>query len=168
VPASCAKGVADNESLGPVPAAVSTLPDGVYRRQLTHEEVEAAGGDPGHHPAGTWTLRVRGGTFQMSCRPVEGAGVSCGDSGSDSDRTVAAGDLRGTGRTVWFVSDPQRVACLTGCKLPVSEVETDHCGPPATDRMTWALAGDKLSFSDYKGELTNPIELIGGSWRKIA
>jgi TRAP-type C4-dicarboxylate transport system substrate-binding protein len=168
VPASCAQGVADNGSLGPVPATVSALPDGVYRRQLSHEEVAAAGGDPGHHPAGTWTLRVRGGTFQMSCRPVEGAGVSCGDSGSDSDLTVAAGDLRGTGRTVWFVSDPERLARLTGCKLPWSSTQVGHCGPPGTDRMTWALAGDKLSFGDYKGELTNPIELIGGPWRKIA
>jgi TRAP-type C4-dicarboxylate transport system substrate-binding protein len=168
VPASCAQGVADNGSLGPVPAAASDLPDGVYRRQLTHEEVDAAGGDPGHHPAGTYTLRVRGGTFQISCRPVEGAGVSCGDSGIDSDTIVGAGDLRGTGRTVWFVSDPQQVARLTGCKLPVSETQSGHCGPQATDRMAWALSGDKLSFTDYKGELTNPIEWIGGPWRKIA
>jgi TRAP-type C4-dicarboxylate transport system substrate-binding protein len=160
VPANCAQGVADNGSLGPVPAAVAALPDGVYRRQLTHEEVEAAGGDPGHHPAGTWTLRVRGGTFQISCRPVEGAGVSCGDSGSDADTIVGAGDARGTGRTVWFVSDPQRVARLTGCKLPVSSTDVGHCGPPATDRMTWALSGDKLSFTDYKGELTNPIWVL--------
>ena len=94
--------------------------------------------------------------------------MSCGDSGSDADTIVGAGDARGTGRTVWFVSDPQRVARLTGCKLPVSSTDVGHCGPPATDRMTWALSGDKLSFTDYKGELTNPIEWIGGPWRKIA
>jgi TRAP-type C4-dicarboxylate transport system substrate-binding protein len=168
VPASCAKGVAKSASPGQVPTAVSDLPDGVYRRQLTHEEVEAAGGDPGHHPAGIWTLRVRAGTFQMSCRPVEGTGVSCGDSGSDGDTIVGAGDARGTGRTVWLVSDPQRVASLTGCKLPPSSTDVSHCGPPLTIRMTWALSGDKLSFADSTGELTTAIELIGGPWRKIA
>ena len=168
VPANCAQGVADNGSLGPVPTAASDLPDGVYRHQLTHDEVAAAGGDPGHHPAGTWTLRVRRGTFQMSCRPVEGTGVSCGDSGSDSDVTVEAGHLRGTSKTVYFVGDPRQLARLTGCKLPASSTQTDACGPEATYRMTWAVSGDKLIFTDYKGELTNPIELTGGPWRKIA
>jgi hypothetical protein len=168
VPASCAEGVTDNGSLGRVPAAASDLPDGVYRHQLTHDQVAAAGGDPGSGPAGTWTLRVRGGTFQLSCRPVEGAGVSCGDSDIDSDVTVEAGYLRGTGKTVYFVNDPERVARLTGCKLPPSSTQVDHCGPPATYRLTWALSGDKLSFTDYQGELTNPIEWTGGPWRKIA
>ena len=163
VPASCTKGVADNGSPGQVPAAASALPDGVYRRQLTHDDVAAAGGDPGDHPAGIWTLRVRGGTFQMSCRPVEGAGVSCGDSGSDSDLTVATGDLRGTGRTVWFVSDPERLARLTGCKLPWSSTQVGHCGPPAIDRVTWAISGDKLTLTT-SGSRGGKFE----TWRKIA
>jgi TRAP-type C4-dicarboxylate transport system substrate-binding protein len=166
VPASCAQGVADNGSIGPVPATVSTLPDGVYRRQVTHDEVAAAG-NPGHGPAGTWTVRVRGGTFQLSCRPLEGPGVSCGDSEIASEETFEAGDLRGTGRTVYFVGDIERVARLTGCKLPANN-QPGHCGPPATHQMTWALSGDKLSFTDYKGELTNPIEWIGRPWRRIA
>jgi TRAP-type C4-dicarboxylate transport system substrate-binding protein len=166
VPASCAQGVADNGSIGPVPATVSTLPDGIYRRQVTHDEVAAAG-DPGHGPAGTWTVRVRGGTFQLSCRPLGGAGVSCGDSEIVSEETVEAGDLRGTGLTVYFVGDIERMARLTGCKLPANN-QPGHCGPPATHQMTWALSGDKLSFTDYKGELTNPIEWIGRPWRKIA
>jgi TRAP-type C4-dicarboxylate transport system substrate-binding protein len=166
VPASCALGVADNGSIGPVPATVAALPDGVYRRQVTHDEVAAAG-NPGHGPAGTWTLRVRGGTFQLSCRPVEGPGVSCGDSDIVSEETVEAGDLRGTGRTVYFVGDVERGARLTGCKLPANN-QPGHCGPPATHQMTWALSRGKLSFTDYKGELTNPIEWIGRPWRKIA
>ena len=98
VPASCAKGVANNGSLGQVPTAVSDLPDGVYRHQLTHDEVAAAGGDDGSGTAGTWTLRVRGGTFQLNCRPVEGAGVSCGGAGNDgmrSSRPVISGARAG-------------------------------------------------------------------------
>jgi TRAP-type C4-dicarboxylate transport system substrate-binding protein len=167
VPASCRHSTASRKPLGPVPATVSALPDGVYRRQLTHEEVEAAGGDPGHHPAGTWTLRVRGGTFQLSCRPVEGLGVSCGDSGIDTDTIVEAGDLRGTGRTVYFVNNSETLSRLTGCKLPATN-QDGHCGPPVIHRMTWALSGDKLSLSDYQGDTEIPIEWTGGPWRKIA
>ena len=168
VPANCRQDVADDGSVGTVPAATSDLPDGVYRRQLTHDEVAAAGGDPGHHPAGTWTLRVRGGTFQLSCRPVEGAGKTCGDSGSDSDMTVEAGLLRGTGSTVWLVGDPEQLARATGCKLPVSETQQGHCGPQQTHRMSWALSGDKLSLTDYRGETAEPLEWTGAPWRKIA
>jgi TRAP-type C4-dicarboxylate transport system substrate-binding protein len=172
VPASCAKGVAKKASPGQVPTAVSTLPDGVYRHQVTHDQVAAAGGDPGSGPAGTWTLRVRGGTFQLSCRPVEGAGVSCGDSGIDSDRIVEAGDLRGTGNTVDFVGDPERLSRLSGCRLPATN-QGDHCGVPDPYRMTWALAGDQVSFTDFQehpGEISEPqpLEWTGGPWRKIA
>jgi TRAP-type C4-dicarboxylate transport system substrate-binding protein len=167
VPASCTQGVANNGSLGPVPATVAALPDGVYRRQVTHEEVEAAGGDPGHGPAGTWTLRVRSGTFQLSCRPVEGPGVSCGDSDIVSEKTVEAGDLRGAGRTVYFVNNSERLSRLTGCKLPANN-QAGHCGPPVTYQMTWALSGGKLSFSDYQGDLTDPLEWTARPWRKIA
>ena len=172
VPANCAQGVADNQSPDQVPASTSALPDGVYRHQLTHDQVAAAGGDPGSGPAGTWTLRVRGGTFQLSCRPVEGAGVSCGDSDIDSDVIVEAGDLRGTGRTVYFVGDVERVSRLNGCKLPATN-QGDHCGPSVTHRMTWALAGDQLSFTDFQehpGEISElqPLEWTAGPWRKIA
>jgi TRAP-type C4-dicarboxylate transport system substrate-binding protein len=167
VPANCAQVVADNRSPGQVPAAVSALPDGVYRHQLTHDQVAAAGGDPGSGPAGTWTLRVRGGTFQLSCRPVKGPGTSCGDSDIESEVIAEAGDLRGTGRTVYFVNNSERLSRLTGCKLPATN-QGDHCGPPLTYRMTWALAGDQLSFTDFNGSQPEPMEWTGGPWRKIA
>jgi TRAP-type C4-dicarboxylate transport system substrate-binding protein len=167
VSANCAQGVADNRSPGHVPASTSALPDGVYRHQLTHDQVAAAGGDPGSGPAGTWTLRVRGGTFQLSCRPMEGPGVSCGDSGIDTDTIVEAGDLRGTGRTVYFVNNSETLSRLTGCKLPATN-QDGHCGLPVTHRMTWALSGDQLSFSDYRGDTEVPMEWTGGPWLKIA
>jgi hypothetical protein len=166
VPASCAQGVAANGSLGPIPTAVSDLPDGVYRHQLTHDQVAAAGGDDGSGTAGTWTLRVRGGTFQLNCRPVEGAGVSCGGAGHDG--IMEAGDLRGTGRTVYFVGDVERVSRLNGCKLPATN-QDGHCGPLDPYRMTWALSGDKLSFTDFEdGEGGELLNWTGGPWRKIA
>ena len=170
VPASCAKGIAKNTSPGQVPTAVSDLPDGVYRHQLTHDQVAAAGGDDGAGSAGIWTLRVRGGTFQLNCRPVEGAGRSCGGAGNDSDAIFEAGDLRGTGRTVYFVGDAERMSRLTGCKLPASTTQPDHCFVHDPYRMTWALAGDQLSFTDYQypGETGVLLEFVGGPWRKIA
>ena len=168
VPASCAQGVAANGSLGPIPTAVSDLPDGVYRHQLTHDQVAAAGGDDGSGTAGIWTLRVRGGTFQLNCRPVEGAGVSCGGGGNDSDEIFEAGDLRGTGKTVYFVGDVERVSRLNGCKLPATN-QDGHCGPLDPYRMTWALSGDKLSFTDFEdGEGGELLNWTGGPWRKIA
>ena len=83
VPASCAQGVADNGSLGPVPTSTSALADGVYRRQVTHDDVAAVGGDPGDHPAGIWTLTVRRGTYEVRCRPVPGPGQVCGGTVED-------------------------------------------------------------------------------------
>jgi TRAP-type C4-dicarboxylate transport system substrate-binding protein len=162
VPASCAQGVADNGSLGPVPASTSALADGVYRRQVTHDDVAAVGGDPGDHPAGIWTLTVRRGTYEVRCRPVPGPGQVCG--GTVEDRPLEVGDLRGTGKIVYFVPDAQRLSRLTGCKLPVSNTLSDHCGPDDPYRVAWAISGDKLTLTTVPGSRGGNI----GTWRKIA
>jgi TRAP-type C4-dicarboxylate transport system substrate-binding protein len=162
VPASCAQGGADNGSLGPVPASISALADGVYRRQVTHDDVAAAGGDPGDHPAGIWTLTVRRGTYEVRCRPVPGPGQVCG--GTVEDRPLEVGDLRGTGKIVYFVPDAQRLSRLTGCKLPVSNTLSDHCGPDDPYRVAWAISGDKLTLTTVPGSRGGNI----GTWRKIA
>jgi TRAP-type C4-dicarboxylate transport system substrate-binding protein len=163
VPANCTtQGVADNGSLGPVPASTSALADGVYRRQVTHDDVAAAGGDPGDHPAGIWTLTVRRGTYEVRCRPVPGPGQVCG--GTVEDRPLEVGDLRGTGKIVYFVPDAQRLSWLTGCKLPVSNTLSDHCGPDDPYRVAWAISGDKLTLTTVPGSRGGNI----GTWRKIA
>ena len=162
VPASCAQGVADNGSLGPVPASTSALADGVYRRQVTHDDVAAVGGDRGDHPAGIWTLTVRRGTYEVRCRPVPGPGQVCG--GTVEDRPLEVGDLRGTGKIVYFVPDAQRLSWLTGCKLPVSNTLSDHCGPDDPYRVAWAISGDELTLTTVPGSRGGNI----GTWRKIA
>lgn len=162
VPASCAQGVADNGSLGPVPASTSALADGVYRRQVTHDDVAAVGGDPGDHPAGIWTLTVRRGTYEVRCRPVPGPGQVCG--GTVEDRPLEVGDLRGTRKIVYFVPDAQRLSRLTGCKLPVSNTLSDHCGPDDPYRVAWAISGDELTLTTVPGSRGGNI----GTWRKIA
>ena len=66
------------------------------------------------------------------------------------------------------------MAQVTAAKLPVSEVEPDHCRPAIDPyRMAWTLAGDQLSFADfqeYPGKISQlqPLEWTGGPWRKIA
>jgi hypothetical protein len=62
------------------------------------------------------------------------------------------------------------VSRLTGCKLPPSSTQADHCFVLDPYRMTWALAGDQLSFTDYPypGETGELLEWTGGPWRKIA
>ncbi len=108
VPASCQHAAAAGGSLSSIPKTVSALPDGVYRRELTQQDIAAAGGDPGDHPAGIWTITVRRGTYEVHCRPVPGPGEVCG--GSVTDQPLEVGDLRGTGTIVYFVPDAKRLS----------------------------------------------------------
>jgi TRAP-type C4-dicarboxylate transport system substrate-binding protein len=167
VPASCRQGVTSDGSLGPIPTTVSALPDGVYRRQVTHEDVATAGLDPGQGWAGIWTMRVQRGTYEVRCRPVQGPGEVCG--GTIADRPLVVGDLRGTGKTLYFVPNAERLSQLTGCKLPVSSTLDDHCGPDEPYRVTWAVSGDTLTFSDFRSSRGNDQPQEGTeTWRKIA
>jgi TRAP-type C4-dicarboxylate transport system substrate-binding protein len=163
VPASCQPAVAGGGSLGPIPTTVSAIPDGVYRRELTQQDIAAVGGDPGTHPAGIWTITVRRGTYETRCRPVPGPGEVCG--GSVTDQPLQVGDLRGTGKSVYFAPNAKRLSRLTGCTLPVG-TESPSCGPDGPYRLGWALSGDTLVFSNTPGQPIS-MEMIG-PWRKIA
>ena len=58
----------DDGGVGPVPRTTSSLPDGLYRVELSADDVIDA--DLGHSGgwSGTWTLTVSDGTFQLGCR----------------------------------------------------------------------------------------------------
>jgi TRAP-type C4-dicarboxylate transport system substrate-binding protein len=163
VPASCRQAAAGGGSVGSIPATVSALPDGVYRRELTQQDIAAAGGDPGTGPAGIWTITVRRGTYEVHCRPVPGPGEVCG--GSVTDQPLEVGDLRGTGKIVYFVPDAKKLSRLTGCTLPVG-TQNPSCGPDDPHRLRWALSGDTLVFTNTPGQNIS-MEMIG-PWRKIA
>ena len=65
---------------------------------------------------------------------------------------VFAGDLRGSGNTVWFVYRPDLTAKLTGCLLPASGTLAGHCLPGDPYRLTWSLKGNTLLRTDlYAG-----------------
>ena len=164
VPASCAQGVADNGSLGPVPTAISTMPDGVYRSQITQAEVTSGSFDqPGL--SGIWTLRVQQGTYQLSCRGLTNNDDDCGDEAVE--QTVEAGNLRGKEDTVYFVYNPELLSRLTGCSLPPSSSISGRCWDGFSYRMTWTSVGKTLRFSDYRGAQTDQQYLVK-PWQKIA
>jgi TRAP-type C4-dicarboxylate transport system substrate-binding protein len=152
--------------LGAIPSTRSSLPDGTYRVQISTAEVAAAGLSNANGDSGTWTLTVAHGTYQVTCRPIADPGRDCGQEVFDGP--LEAGDLRGSGQSVYFVYDPQRLARLTGCRLPPSQVEPGHCGDGFVYRMTWALSAGTLTFSDYVGAggFTDDQFLVK-PWRKI-
>ena len=108
----------------PVPSTVSALPDGTYRVAIPVDTVAAAGVSNDGGWSGTWTLRVHDGTFALSCRPLDAPGRDCGTVVSDTP--FEAGQLRGTGETVYFVPDPKMLSRLSGCRLPATGVG-EHC-----------------------------------------
>ncbi|MFE7859866.1 TRAP transporter substrate-binding protein [Streptomyces sp. NPDC057403] len=145
LPAKCHQGKAARQVTEATTSATATLPDGVYRARVTKADVTAAGGDAaGTHPVGVWTLTVRSGTYEVRCRPVADPGDDCG-AGDPKRPLVEAGDLHGTGDVVTFVPDAERLAKLTGCKLPPSG-RPDHCGPDDPYRLKWAVHDDRLVF----------------------
>jgi hypothetical protein len=166
VSTDCQQGaINDDASLGAIPEVVSELPDGEYRVEITTGDVAGAGLSNGPGWSGTWTLTVRQGTFELRCRPIEDPGVDCGTS-EPQDEPFEAGELLGTGNTVYLVNTGELMSRLTGCKLPPSSTEPEHCGPATTSRMTWVLDGDSLRFSDQQGS-ENLIYVIE-PWQKIS
>jgi hypothetical protein len=131
-----------------VPAERSTFPDGVYRTQLPMERVRELGmDDPGF--AGTWTLTVKAGAFELECRPVTTPGVDCGGHDPTLPPLVEVGTLHGTGNTAWFVQDGEERVRRTGC-VRHSE-RADGCGPEDPYHLDWMLADNDVSFRNYVG-----------------
>jgi TRAP-type C4-dicarboxylate transport system substrate-binding protein len=155
VPASCRAAAVEDE-LGPVPEEVSSLPNGLYRTEITLADVEAAGATNGPGWTGTWTLEVSDGTYALTCTPLDDPESDCGHAGTDD--VLDAGYLRGTGDTVYFVYDAQLHSQLSGCELP--------CNPLPPYRVTWAMDGDNLRFSDLSPEV-GALDKVLTPWQKI-
>ena len=126
------------------PEEVSELPDGVYRVEISLDDVEAAGLNNDAGPTGIWTLEVDDGTYVHSCVPLDLPGKDCGN--APSGGIFAAGHLRGTGHTVWFVHDDEMLSELQGCELPATG-ELGHCYPAFDFYMDWSVDGDTLTFT---------------------
>jgi hypothetical protein len=122
------------------PTTVPAIPTGVYRTRVTRDEELSLGGDD-LSSAGTWTLTVKPGTFELECRPISDQGTDCGHDLITKTHPflVEIGQLRGDRATVWFIDDGVLKAKLTGC---------DRCGALGPYRFTWKTTGSGLRFSD--------------------
>src|SRR5215217_1413246 len=84
VPEACQQGTADDRPTGRDPGPVSDLPDGIYRTEVTVADLAVAGYTNANGNSGTWTLIVKGGTYEIACRPIDDQGTDCGDSAQDN------------------------------------------------------------------------------------
>ena len=148
VPASCQE-PAQPDALAGIPEVVSTLPSGTYRREITLEDVQAAGLSNASGLTGIWTMVVTDGAFEVSCRFIGDPTSDCGNAGFEG--TVEVGRLLGEGDEVWIVGDAEMHAEATGCLLPASFTEPDHCYVLEPYRLLWSIDGDELTFSNPDG-----------------
>jgi TRAP-type C4-dicarboxylate transport system substrate-binding protein len=132
-----------------IPRTLAPVPNGTYRKQITLDDVEAAGLTNNDGLTGTWTLTVRDGHFELRCRPIDLPGIDCG--GEVFDGPLDMGDLRGDDHMLWWVYDADRLAEATGCLLPASDLQEGHCGALDPYRMSWKLDGHDLVLSDATG-----------------
>lgn len=130
----------DDRTSGVIPKTTAGIPDGVYRVQITADEVLAAGLDNQDGNSGTWTFTVRRGRFEMRCRPIAAPGQDCG--GSTESGALNAGQLRGKNDLVYLVSD-------------------DH----SSIRLHWSLTSDGLRF--VNPQQVHGWELVLKPWQKI-
>jgi hypothetical protein len=156
-----------------VPAAhneVSSVPDGIYRTQLRVVDLGRFGVRDLSY-AGTWTLIVEDGAYQLDCVPITDPGVDCGNHDASMIDTVDIGTLRGSTTAVWFVHDPARLSTLTGC---ARHAESHRgCGPEGGYRMDWKTVSHALVFTDFVGfgdEATEPPrnEWTAHPWTRIS
>jgi TRAP-type C4-dicarboxylate transport system substrate-binding protein len=137
----CRQGVSiDDRAAGAVPKTAAAIPDGVYRVQITSDEVLAAGLDNHDGNSGVWTFSVRDGRYEMRCQPVAAPGDDCG--GSTQSEPLDKGGLRGKSDVAYVVSDGGDVVVLN-----------------------WALTSGELLFTSPT--LSRGWEWVLKPWRKI-
>jgi TRAP-type C4-dicarboxylate transport system substrate-binding protein len=129
-----------------VPEHRSPFPDGVYRVEVTLDDVETAGLTNDGGLTGTWTFTVEDGTYRLTCQVLDLPDRDCGSS-KGYEGPYEAGHLRGTGQTAYFAFDVELMSQFTGCSLPVSDA-ADSCYVLEPFSMTWQLDGEMLTFSD--------------------
>ena len=164
MPATCQQAESAPADASTIPDEVPAIPDGTYRVETTTSDGERAGLNNPVGAAGTWTLEIKDGTYAVTCRPLDDAQRNCGGS-HGYEGALEAGNLRGTDTIAYFVYDPELLAQLTGCLLPVSN-DTDHCwlNPQPWYSMTWALDGDSLTFGD---DVRSPDGWMIEPWQRI-
>jgi TRAP-type C4-dicarboxylate transport system substrate-binding protein len=155
-----------------VPDTQATIPDGVYRNDVSVDELAALHVGPAAEGAtGVWTLTVADGTFELDCTPrTESSGIDCyytEQLGPGFDASpLEVGTLTGAGHTMWFEHDTSQAHRLSDCTLPASETGETSCLPWFAHRVDWSLDDNELVMSNLVS--TSPsYQLISGAWTKI-
>ena len=133
-----------DQGSGGLPTSDAPLPEGAYRAEIPVEATAEVGNGAGW--SGVWTMRLRDGTYALTCRPLDLPGTDCGH--STTDHALEAGLLKGDGTTVWFIGDPKLLSELSGCELPPTEDDPDACFVPPPYSASWSRDGDRLTFTD--------------------
>ncbi len=165
VPSDCRQIPSPSPTAGGIPTQASKLPNGTYRQQVTRSDVDRLGIPFDLGATGTWTLKAKDGTFQLSCRFTDDPSTDCGHSHADG-AIVEAGFLRGTGHTAYFVGDLDTLRKLTDCLLPVSMALDGHCVVISPYRLDWSLDGDQLTFSNPGGD-PDSQQYVAVPWTRI-
>lgn len=161
---TCAPDAAETEEVGPVPEQVAAIPDGVYRTSVSEAEIQDAGLTNEGGISGVWTLTIRRGAYELTCRPLDLPGIDCGS--EESGEVFEAGEIRGTGDVAYFHYLPARLAELNGCELPASATAPGHCYPLDDFKVTWRLEGKELALSQY-GNTWRYEQYLIKPWQKI-
>lgn len=132
-----------------VPKEISHLPDGVYRTELTTDELIKEGVyDPTN--AGIWTMTVKVGTYQLDCQAISDPNFDCGASHPSGPTTVEFGSVRGgSSLTVWFVHDMVQLSRINGCVRHSTGVR--GCGLEGGYHMDWKEVPGGIAFSNFVG-----------------
>lgn len=159
IPAGCGVGGSGPSSGEDV--AFAPIPDGIYRTDVTLDELNAAGLSNSQGYTGTWTMTVDAGTYAYTCRPNALPGTDCGHvpyaSETEYANVLEAGYLHGDDRTVRFVYDAAVHDRLAGC---------GSCHSLPTKTVGWQLDGDTLTFSDI-GEPVIDELLVIEPWVRV-
>jgi len=147
-----------------VPTEVSAVPDGVYRAEIPVQAVADARVNNEGGFSGTWTLEVRDGVYDITCRPLDMPGKDCG--GMVTDAVLEAGRLTGGGDVAYFVADPELLAAMTGCTDAPDPDDGEPCMTLDTYRARWRVEGGELVFSDNRGPASDYLVLR--PWVRVA
>jgi TRAP-type C4-dicarboxylate transport system substrate-binding protein len=137
-----------------IPPQPSMLPAGIYRVQITIEDVVAADMDNGPGWTGTWTMTINDSMFSITCKVLDNPKVDCGTS-RGPDEPLEAGLVRGPGHVATFVCDDKVLAELT---------EAASCNGASPYSARWRVDGDKVVFSEPNG---GSGLLVIKPWQKI-
>lgn len=133
------------------------IPDGTYRMSVTQEELTEAGLSNGPGFSGTWTMKVAGGAYELTCAPTTNPGKDCGNFTGPADTVLERGPLLEVpgGVQLAFDRDPAQRNC-SGC-------------PPSQGYIVgWALAADVLTLKHAAQDAAESPQWTFHPWSKIA